>query len=68
MTKIKKGEPIIAREEKEFNLSEKAVGIGGINVYVEQNIKEFIRLLKNEWPSADALHATIDKLAGEKFA
>lgn len=57
---------------KKFNLSEKAMKIHSVNGYHETNhyheedVKEFIRLLKEEigkrWASE-----IIDKLAGEKL-
>ena len=55
--------------QKEFNLSEKEFHSlnGDKRAYYKENVKEFIRRLKEEWPDAEAVHKTIDKLAGPKL-
>lgn len=60
---------------EEFNLKEKRETSrnGAYNVYPEEDVKEFIRLLKEEYksrrPKAETwfLEIIIDKLAGEKL-
>ena len=58
----------------EFKLSDKAKSIGGINVYVEREVKEFIRLLNKlaeengrQWGVNSVHIKEINKLAGDKL-
>ena len=53
--------------EKEFNLSEKIIDDHFNTLLKTKDVKEFIRRLKEEWLDAEAVHKTIDKLAGEKL-
>ena len=56
----------------EFNLSERIMFLDEEKGFAEEDVKEFIRLLK-EGPEEDVeltikrLHKWIDKLAGERF-
>ena len=64
--------------KEEFDLSEKEFGIHGAiskkligDAFLKQDVKEFIRLLKGEFPinckEHHKFHNKIDKLAGEKL-
>lgn len=37
------------------------------NYYWEEDVREFIKELKEKWPDAKAIHITIDELAGPKL-
>ena len=60
-------------EEEEFNLSENCKGSLNENVYLEEDVKEFIRRLKekldlcSEINNHEACFEIIDKLAGDKL-
>lgn len=57
---------------EEFNLSEKQLEVmtSGLKLYEEKDVKEFIRLLKEEmycYSDKEIIDMKIDKLAGEKL-
>jgi len=54
---------------KEFNLSEKIMNITGCisQMICEEDVKEFIKRLKEFDPTYTDLMETIDELAGEKL-
>lgn len=58
------------KNQEEFNLSEKIYITGLGDMYLEEDVKEFLRLLKERLPKRVNdyfIHLIIDELAGDKL-